>query len=144
MGDHRLVFELDRESYDPQSISSQSPSHVQSASVRCGAPRWLQHGRWAPDGGIFRMSCARQRRRCAVEVDELARNSEAQPVSCPQSGAGAGARRASARARSSSRRQYELLLLLLTVDSTQAELRNCGLIHRPQQHTVVADARSPF
>ena len=56
------------------------------------AARWLRCRRWAPDGGTFRTGCARQRRRCAVEVDELAGNSEAQPACCPHIGAGARAR----------------------------------------------------
>ena len=41
MGDHRLIFELDHESFDPHPISSQSPSHGRSANVRCGGPGWL-------------------------------------------------------------------------------------------------------
>ena len=79
MGGHRLIFELDHESFDPHSISSQSPSHGRSASVRCGAPGWLSDAEWAPDGDIFRGGCARERRRRAVDGDKSARNSGAQP-----------------------------------------------------------------
>ena len=49
MGDHRLNFELDHESFDPQSISSQSPSQFDQPV--CAAPR--RDGRHDADGRLM-------------------------------------------------------------------------------------------
>ena len=76
-----------------QSDLSSCPSTQQYSERPRRATRWLADGRWAPDGRHLQMEQARQRRRCAVEFDELARNLEAQPACCPHIGAGAGARR---------------------------------------------------
>ena len=76
-----------------QSDLSSCPSTQQYSERPRRATRWLQDGRWAPDGRHLQVGQARQRRRCAVDVDELARNSEAQPACCPHIRAGARARR---------------------------------------------------
>ena len=66
------------------------------------ATRWLRRRRWAPDGGMLRMGCARQRRRCAVDLHKAPRRP---------------------------RRLSELVLLLVLWCSAQAVLRNYRLVY---------------